>query len=347
MSSLVSISPFVCSWFVTIFSLIVVWSGLFNLLKIVMSIFVLMIIIGVLYVALSVFPGLSTLLQSFLIKVPAVPEWALSQAGVSQNPWREILPLIGWGAGGFASQVWYTYWVLGAGYGAAKNREYGIPADVNRLRKITQAGAAKLKGWCRVVYTDATIAMIIGTIVTVGFLVAGAGVLGPLQLAPQGEKVATTLAQVFASQWGAFGGFIFLLSATVALVSTQIGQLAGWPRLLADAFRICFPGFQKRFSWKTQFRGFLIFFLCTNMIIVFSFGLKPVFIVQFSAILDGLLLTPLQALWVAIGLYVVMPKLFQEEAREILRPHWIFAVGLALAFFVFGYFCLFQIPFIF
>jgi len=146
---------------------------------------------------------------------------------------------------------------------------------------------------------------------------------------------------------GAFGGFVFMLSATAALISTQIGQLAGWPRLLADAFRICIPGFQKKFSWKAQFRGFLICFLFTNIVIVYSFGLKPIIIVQLSAVLDGLLLTPLQAIWVAIGLYVVLPKLFKGEAREILRPHWIFALGLIIAFIVFGYFCIFQIPYIF
>jgi len=343
-NSLVPISSYTGGWFVTMFCLMVAWSGAFNVLKAVMSFFVFIIIVGVLYVAITVFPGFSTLLQSFLPDVPAVPEWAYSQAGASQNPWKEILPLLGWGAGGFASQVWYTYWVLGAGYGSAHNREYGVPADVAKLRTITRAGAERIRGWCRVVHTDATIAMIIGSVATVGFLMAGAGVLRPLQLAPQGEQVATTVAQIFSSKWGAFGGFIFILSAIAALLGTQIGQLAGWPRLLADAFRICIPGFQERFSWKTQFRGFLVFFFCTNMLIVFSFGLRPVVIIQLSAILDGLLLTPLQALWVAIGLYVVMPKLFNDEAREILRPHWTFAVGLVIAFIVFGYFCLFQIP---
>jgi len=173
---------------------------------------------------------------------------------------------------------------------------------------------------------------------------AGAGVLGPLQLAPQGEQVATTLAQIFASKWGSFGGVVFMLSAIAALVGTQVGQLAGWPRLLADAFRICIPGFRERFPWKLQFRGFLIFFFCTNMIIIHAFGLKPVLIIQLSAILDGLLLTPLQALWVAIGLYVVMPKLFENEARQVLKPHWVYGAGLAIAFIVFGYFCVFQIP---
>ena len=137
-----------------------------------------------------------------------------------------------------------------------------------------------------------------------------------------------------------------MLSATVALTSTQLGQLAGWPRLLADTFRICIPGFGK-LAWKNQFRSFLIFFLFTNMVIVYTLGLKPVVLVQFSAVLDGLLLTPLQALWVAIGLYFVVPKLFNAQAAAILKPHWTTAAGLIIAFLVFGYFCIFQIPNIF
>jgi hypothetical protein len=81
------------------------------------------------------------------------------------------------------------------------------------------------------------------------------------------------------------------------------------------------------------------------MIIVYSFGLKPVLLVKISAILEGLILTPFQALWVFLGLYVVMPKMLSEDAERILRPHWIFAASLIVAFLVFGYFCVFQIPF--
>ncbi|HEV2125821.1 MAG TPA: hypothetical protein VGW38_23950 [Chloroflexota bacterium] len=69
-------------------------------------------------------------------------------------------------------------------------------------------------------------------------------------------------------------------------------------------------------------------------------------LVKLGAVLDGLLLTPLQALWVGIGLYLVMPKMFSEEAARVVRPHWIFAVGLLAAFAVFGYFCLFQVPYV-
>ena len=342
-NSLIPISPVVAGWLVTLIAVGIAWVGAFDLLKIVMSFFVVITVLGVLYVAVQVFPGMGPFLQGLIPNAPEVPAWAVA-AGSSENPWEEILPLLGWGAGGFASQVWYTYWVLGAGYGMAEGREYGQPANVERLRNMTRIDAERIKGWCRVVHTDATLGVVIGIAVTVGFLIAGAGILGAQQLAPEGPEVAQTLSNIFADGWGQTGAFLFMLGGAAALISTQIGQLAGWPRLLADTFRICIPGFKERFSWKIQYRMFLVLFFFTNMIIINNLKEKPVFLVKLGAVLDGLLLTPLQALWVAIGLYVVLPKLYNKDAWEIIRPHWIFAVGLALAFLVFGYFCIFQIP---
>src|SRR5690606_37655018 len=114
--------------------------------------------------------------------------------------------------------------------------------------------------------------------------------LGPRQLAPDGPQVAITLSTLFSERWGAFGGTLFLIGGTAALISTQVGQLAGWPRLLADASRLCIPVFGRKLVWKHQFRFFLLFFFLTNMVIVFTLGVRPVFLVQLGAILDGLLL---------------------------------------------------------
>jgi len=343
-NSIIPIGATLAGWFVTFFALAIVWSGAFNVLKIVMSIFVLIIVLGVLYVAAHVFPGFTEFMRSLIPNIPEVAPWAAAAEGGSENPWKEILPLLGWGAGGFASQVWYTYWVLGAGYGAAAGRGYGRPADVSMLGKMGRESAEKIKGWCRVLYVDASLAMVIGIVVTSAFLIAGAGILGPAQIAPKGAQVAFELSKLFSSRWGSVGGFLFLLAGAAAMISTQVGQLAGWPRLLADSCRICIPGFNKKFTWKRQFRFFLLFFLCANMVIVFLFRERPVFLVQFSALLDGLLLTPLQAIWVAIGLFIVMPRILSKEAADVLRPSRIFAVGLIIAFLVFGYFCVVQMP---
>ena len=344
--SLIPIPSHIAGWVISIMALIVVWSGRFNILKLVMSFLVVLMCIGIIYVAIVVFPPLSELFQGLLFKVPKVPEWAVNTAGVSENPWREILPLIGWAAGGFSSQVWYTYWVLGEGYGMAHGREYGQPADLDTLKNLNKDDAQKLKGWSRVVYLDATVAILITTVLTICFLIAGAGILRPRELAPQGVEVAVTLSTLFTFNWGHLGGFLFMLSGTVALIGTLMVQMAGWPRLIADTVRICIPKFRDTFPWKIQFRIFLILFFLTNMLIVFVFGLRPVFLVKTSAVLDGLLLTPLQAIWVFIGLFLIMPKMFTKEIYQIIKPHWIFAVFLIIAVIVFGYFFVFQIPFI-
>jgi hypothetical protein len=304
----------------------------------VMSFFVLLIVGGALYAAAHVCPGLGTLVQSLAFRLPEVPGWAAAQ-GVQANPWREIMPLLGWGAGGFASQVWYTYWVLGAGYGAAEGRGYGEPADAAALGRMTRATAEKIKGWCRVVYVDATIALAIGVVVTSAFVLSGAGVLRPLQLVPKGDGVqmAGSIAAIFSSQWGALGGTLFLVAAIAALTGTLLGQLAGWPRLLADAFRLAVPAAHRRFPWKVQFRFFLVLFFGTNMVIVYVMQRNPIGIVQTAAVLDGILLTALQAIWVGLGLYVVLPKLLSREAWEVLRPSPVFALGLAVGAIVFGW----------
>jgi len=337
----------VCGWAVSLFAVAVVFSGVFEVLKIIMSIFVFIIVLGTIYVSVRVFPPITDFINSLIPNVPAVPQWAVDTGAVSANPWEEILPLIGWGAGGFASQVWYTYWVLGAGYGAAKGRGYGKPADVSMLKNMSEAAAKKIKGWCHVLYCDATLAVVIGIVVTGAFLIAGAGILRPRQIAPEGAKVAVMLSEIFASNWGKTGSVLFMLAGAAALISTQIGQLAGWPRLLADSTRICFHNIAGKFSWKTQYRFFLIIFFFTSMVIIYTLGFKPVVLVKVGAILDGLLLTPLQAICVAIGLFFVMPRLLSKEAAKILKPNRIFVIGLMVAFLVFSCFCIFQIRSVF
>ncbi len=341
--SLLPVSANTGGWLVTVFSVLVSWWGFYDRLKIIMTVLISVVVVGVVYVTFYIFPDISAFLGGWVPQVPPVPAWAQAQ-GASANPWDEILPLLGWVAGGFAAQVWYTYWVLEAGYGMAHGRPNGVPADLETLRAVGPEDARRLQGWRRVVYTDATFAMIIGVVVTVCFLMAGAGVLGARQLAPTGADVALTLSEIFASQWGRIGGVLFLVGGASALIGTQISQLAGWPRLLADTFRICIPAFNRRFVWTSQYRLFLSIFFFTNMVIVYTFGFKPVELVKLSAVLDGLLLTPLQALLVGIGLYYVMPRMFTPEAWRILRPHPIFAVGLVIAFAVFTAFCVIQIP---
>ena len=337
---LIPLPQAVLAWLACLLIIGLVWSGVYGPLKQVMSLLVLVIVIGTVAVVMKTWPGIAPVIEGvFGFQIPPPPAWA-SEA--PQSPWVEILPLLGWAAGGFASQVWYTYWVIGADYGMTRGRGYGRPADAKRLRAVTVEDAQRIRGWRRVVSFDASMALVIGVVVTSAFMMAGAGVLRPLQIAPEGADVATQVSRIFGDTWGPLGASLFVMAGLAAMLSTMLGQFAGWPRLLADCARILIPGVAV-WPWKRQFQVILILFAFCNMVIVFTVGLKPVVLVKVSAVLDGLLLTPLQALAVGWVLYRVMPGMFAADVRRMLRPHPVLAVGLALAFVVFGYVCLFKI----
>jgi len=329
---------------VTAFCLWIAWTGRFDALKRLMGLFVAIIIVGVMYVALHTLPGIrEALIGLFGFGVPEVPAWAREADRAIGSAWGEILPLIGWSAGGFASQVWYSYWVMGAGYGMAQDRTWGMRADEERLQRLSAEEARSIGSWIRAVSWDASCALGIGVVVTVAFLLAGAGVLRPQHVVPKGEQVALELSRLFSDRWSSVGGILFLAAGAAAMISTQLGQLAGWPRLLADCVRL----FSRRFAKvppMRQFRLFLSLFLVTNLAINVFFGTNPVFLVKLGAVCDGLVLVPLQALAVGYGLFFAQRKLLSPEAWALLRPRWYHAVGLAAGFLVFGYFCIFQVP---
>lgn len=333
-----AVSPVVFGWITVLLVIALVWNGVYEPLKQAMSLLVLTIIIGALAVAITTWPGFGAVLKGFFgFQLPEPPAWYRPDAQ-PHSAWREILPLLGWAAGGFASQVWYTYWVMGAGYGMTRGRGYGKPLDEAQLMALSQEDATRIRGWRRIVTLDASMAVMIGIVVTVGFMIAGAGVLGPLQIAPEGTQVALQLSNIFGEHWGIWGARLFVLAGLAAMISTMLGQFAGWPRLLADCARLLFPPVAN-LEWKLQFRGILIIIAASNMLIVYTLGLQPVALVKTGAILDGLLLTPLQALVVGWVLYRVMPRFFPLELRDQLKPHPIIAIGLTLAFVIFGFVC--------
>ncbi|MEA2062260.1 MAG: hypothetical protein U9P14_01060 [Gemmatimonadota bacterium] len=263
---------------------------------------------------------------------------------MTSNAWAELLPVFGWAAGGFASQAWYSYWILESGFGMAGSGGFGRPADEKFLRNMDSGTAERLKGWCRVVYCDAGLALALGTVVTCCFLVAGAGVLGANHLAPSGPRVAIELSEMFGAFWGRTGAVLFLLAGTAAMISTNLCQFAGWPRIMSDCLRVLFPRLVSTANSRFVYRLFVVVFLVSNTVLINTFGVKPVMLVKLGAILDGILLSPLQAILVAVALYLVMPRMLSKEARKVLRPGPAILIGLIISAAVFGYFAVVKIP---
>jgi hypothetical protein len=119
----------------------------------------------------------------------------------------------------------YNYWCLEKGYAA-----YTGP------RTNDEAWKARARGWIRVMYLDATVAMIIYTSVTAAFYLLGAAVLHEENVVPEGNQVIETLALMYTQTIGPGARTIYLVGAFFVLFSSVFASLAAWTRLFPDIF---------------------------------------------------------------------------------------------------------------
>jgi Mn2+/Fe2+ NRAMP family transporter len=331
------LSPVLWGWILSAIIIYLIWSGSIDRLKVIQTVMVAIMVVGVLYTGYRLIPSFGALISGlFAIQIPQVPAWAAEKYKVT-NPLRELVPILGWAGGGFASQCWYTYWTLGAGYGMARLGRQGKAADESLLKEMSVEDATRVKGWLRMVRADTLMASFIGVVVIIGFVSSGAGVLHVKQILPAGAAVALNVAEIFSFMFGKVGHYLFLLGAFAALFSTCLAAFTGWPRLLSDCARVLFPKLEK-VPWEKQYRVWIAIFAFTNMILVYTFHWRPVFLVQSAATLEGAFLIPVQGILVLLGLYYVLPKFFSPEVRKILRPGILVPLGITLAVLVFVYF---------
>ncbi len=120
--------------------------------------------------------------------------------------------------------VQYSYWCLEKGYA----RNVGRHTDDRWARRA--------KGWIKVMYLDAILAMVIYTIATVAFYLLGAAVLHGRGAIPEGYDMVKTLSTMYTETLGSSAKEIFLLGAGMVLFSTLFAALAAWTRTFSDAF---------------------------------------------------------------------------------------------------------------
>lgn len=222
----------------------------------------------------------------------------------------------------------YNYWLIEKGYAA-----YTGPKD-NSI-----AWERRAKGWIRIMYWDATLAMLAYTLMTVMFYLLGAAVLHRQGLVPDGRDLIHTLGNMYTQSLGPGAKLLFLLGAVVVLYSTVLAALAAWTRMFTDAFgciglldfhdqaarrrAICIAAWIIPMIWASLF-----LWMGNPALMVILGGLATVvilFIVVFAALyfryyrLDHRLLPSLSydgALWISsiaiclVGVYVVYDQIY-------------------------------------
>lgn len=154
----------------------------------------------------------------------------------------------------------YNYWLIEKGY-AAYTGPKSDSADWER----------RAKGWIRIMYWDASLAMVAYTLMTVMFYLLGAAVLHRQGLVPDGQDLINTLGNMYTQSLGPWAKNLFVLGAVVVLYSTLFAALAAWTRLFADAFgRIGFYDFQVRSSrqWAITVAAWVIPFVWATLFLV-------------------------------------------------------------------------------
>ncbi|PHN04954.1 Nramp family divalent metal transporter [Flavilitoribacter nigricans] len=165
----------------------------------------------------------------FLGYTPYAMEWSDITSGLSfQLPPEAVA--IAFGAFGITGVggdeiIHYNYWCLEKGYAAHTG-----PRD------DSEAWKARARGWIRVMYLDALLAMIVYTVVTAAFYLLGAAVLHAQGTVPEGYQMVESLSMMYTESIGPQAKPAFLLGAFVVLFSTLFAALAAWTRQWADIF---------------------------------------------------------------------------------------------------------------
>lgn len=121
----------------------------------------------------------------------------------------------------------YNYWLIEKGYAA-----YTGPKDSSD----PIAWERRAKGWIRIMYWDALLAMVAYTAMTAMFYLLGAAILNRQGLVPEDKQLISVLGNMYTASLGPWARSVFVVGAVVVLYSTLFAALAAWTRLFADAF---------------------------------------------------------------------------------------------------------------
>lgn len=159
----------------------------------------------------------------------AITSGELASGLIPSLPTETVLLLAAIGAFGITGVggdeiMAYNYWLIEKGYA-----KYTGPSNDSKDWE------RRAKGWIRIMYWDAILAMIAYTGMTVMFYLLGAAILNRQGQVPAGDELISTLGNMYTESLGPWARNVFICGAIVVLYSTLFAALAAWTRMFADA----------------------------------------------------------------------------------------------------------------
>jgi Mn2+/Fe2+ NRAMP family transporter len=313
-----------------ILTLIIALLGIYALLEVIfMGMMAAMVVLTIVVAAFAA-PSLAEIIQgTFAIGYITAPaEWATVKAPgvepVAPDPLVSILPVLAWAAGGSASHIWYSYWVIGGKtFGMARYGEWGRPGDISKYREFTGEDWKDMKAWIKTQLLDAVLACILTILIIDAFFIAGVQILAPKRLLPGGVKLAEVIGEMYTAYLGPRALYFVLVGALFILWSTNISQTVGWPIIIMDGLRYIYPKITEKIKPQTLRRIITILIGLWSLAWALGYATAPVALITWAAIFDGALLVALQGILCIIGWTYVAPRelskvMPKEKVKELI-----------------------------
>lgn len=330
-------SPFVWSMIMMISYVALTWTKRYGILEKLMLAMVGMLTVTTGIVTISVFPPLAELLKGFAFQIPSfTPDWAVTQYKISQNPLVEILPAMAFAGCGAVNSLWYSDWALSKGLGLGQYFDglENTAVELKDLKSFDRGTTERVKSWYQSMFHDALWgANVLTIVVTFFYLLLAIVVLHPLKQAPDGIKFIATLSQTFTRTIGSWAKLLYLLGAFGVIYSTMATIYDGYARMINKSILICFPNWEryKKISPLWRYRIWVLYGTGANFILVYLFKAVPVNFLRAAAWIEGTFLLPVVAWSIAYLTGKILPNLYSEENRTMVKPHFVFILGTIVA----------------
>lgn len=248
--------------------------------------------------AISVGPDLNAMASGLRPSLPSDVDYA------------EVLPWLGFMLSGAAGLIWYSYWTVAKGIGAAAMKDSRGRMSIEDLR-----------GWLRQMTLDNTVAVAGTWIVAGAFLVLGAELLGPRGLVPEEDRVASTLGRLLGDVWGTTAYWLMIAGVFVGFWDTVLADQDGHARMFTDGSRLVLPRLN-RISEVAVRRAFVLVLVTALPIALYIAAGEPVSLLKIAGAIEAAHIPFVTAL----TLYLNHTQLPRE-----LRPSWAVTAVTALA----------------
>lgn len=255
---------------------------------------------------------------TFLARPPAPADWThLVRPALPEGSILLVAALIGWLPTGIDVSIWHSQWAL-----RTRSRWEALEAAASGTSKA--AGGAGSQGLLRRGLLDMRAGYGLSLVLAIFFLFLGTHIPMAASRGMDGAQVAVAISEAYAGVLGPWIVPAFLMTAFFAMFSTTYVVMDGFPRALAESFRLLVPSRRSGPEWTTPYYGLLAVVWLSVSGILLAVGKRPILLTTLAASLS-LFVSPL---YCGLNHYCVTRLIPDPALRPAPWLRWLSLAGM-------------------